>query len=109
MGSTAMLGNLQQVDDATESRFARELGRDVRPLDRLDGIDFDEPHTRAVVAIPDFYAGAVPDAHAAGDVAALDTWTQALGEIHVGMVCLFSKRLYPLAPQDDNVPVNFVR
>src|SRR6185295_11493684 len=106
-GSTAMPGNLQQVDDATESCFAREAGRDVRPLDRLDGIDFDEPYTRAVVAVTDFHARAVPDAHAAGDVAALDAWTQALGEIHVGMVCLFSKRLYPLAPQDDNVTANF--
>jgi len=79
--------NERPLDDTSEARFAGELRCDVRPLNLLDGVDFDQPNAGAVVTVADFHAGAVPDAHAAGDVAAQDAGSQALGEVHqVGIV-----------------------
>ena len=77
----AVLGDFQQIDEAQETRFARQLRSDVRKADRLDGIDFDLAFFHAV-AVADLDVGARPDADAARDFAAADSLAKALGEHH---------------------------
>ena len=76
-----VLRHLQQIDDAEEAGFARQLGRDIRETDRLDGIDFDLAFFHLITG-PDFYVRAHPDADAAGDFSAANSLTEAFREHH---------------------------
>jgi hypothetical protein len=77
----AMFRHLQQVDDSEEAGFARQLRRDVREADWLDGIDFDLALFH-LIAGSDFDVGARPDADAAGDFSAANSVAEALREHH---------------------------
>jgi len=82
----AMLGDLQQVDDAVEAGLPRQLGSDIRHCDLPDRVDFYLPDAGAVVALARLHARRMPDADTAGDVAALDAGTQTTGEIQGGIL-----------------------
>ena len=53
----AVLGHLEQIDDAEETGFAGQLRGDVREADGGDGVDLDLALVHAV-AMPDFDVGA---------------------------------------------------
>jgi hypothetical protein len=77
----AVLGNFQQIEDAEESGFAREVGSDIREADGLNGIDFDFAFFHAVSSA-DFDAGSLPNADAACDVSATNAIAEALRKHH---------------------------
>src|SRR5688572_30228420 len=77
--AAAVLRHLQQVDEAGEARGPRELRRDVGQRDPLDRVDLDRAFAERV-ASADLDARALPDAHAARDLAAADAVVQALRE-----------------------------
>jgi hypothetical protein len=79
--AAAVFGYFQQVEDAEESGFARELGSDVREADGIDGVDFDFAFFHAI-APACFDAGSLPDADAAGDVSATNAIAETLREHH---------------------------
>jgi len=79
--ASAVLCDLEQIDDAEESRRTRQLGRDVWKTDRFDGIHFDLTFFHSI-AVADFDVGAGPDPHAAGDCAATNSVAQTFGENH---------------------------
>ena len=77
----AVLGDLEEVDDAEESGFAGKGGGDIGEADGLDGIDFDFAFLHAVTGA-DADVEAFPDADGASDLAAADGVAKALGEGH---------------------------
>jgi len=77
----AVLGDLEQIHQAEEARFARQLRSDIREADGRNGIDFDFAFLHAV-AVTHFDMRARPYAHAAGDFSAANSLAQALGEHH---------------------------
>jgi len=76
-----VLGDLEQIDQAQETRLARQLRSDVRKPERLDGIHFDltflHPITGAYLDVE-----RLPNSDAAGDLSAPDSVAQTLGEDH---------------------------
>lgn len=77
----AMPRELQQIGDARKTRLPRQLWRDVRHADELDGIDFDLTVVHTVPrADPDMGAGPEPDA--AGDRSAADSFPKTFREDH---------------------------
>jgi len=81
VASTAVLGDLEQIEDAGEAGFAGQLGRDVGEADGGDGVDLDVALAHFVaVAGDDVRAG--PDADGAGDLAGDDSLAKAFGEDH---------------------------
>jgi hypothetical protein len=77
----AVLGNLEQIHEAGETRLAHQLRRDVVKLDRLDGFDLDFAFFHGVPRAR-FDVGANPDSDTAGDVSAANSWAKTLGEHH---------------------------
>ena len=65
----AVLCNLEQVDDAEESRFSSQLWRDIRKTDRRDRIHLNLTFFHAVTGA-DFDVGPRPDSDAASDFSA---------------------------------------
>ena len=79
----AVLGDFEQVDEAEEAGCAGELWSDVGKADGLNGVDLDLAFFHAV-AVADDDMGTCPDADAARDFAAADTFAKPLGEGHGG-------------------------
>jgi hypothetical protein len=77
----AVLRHLEQIHQAQEARFARQLRRDIRVTDRRDGIDFDFAFLHAI-AVAHFDMRALPDADAAGNFSAANSFAKALGKYH---------------------------
>lgn len=77
----AVLGNLEQVENAEEAGGAREFGSDVGKADGLDGVDLNVAVFHWV-AFADGDACALPEANGAGDSAAADAFAEAFGEDH---------------------------
>ena len=79
----AVLRDLEQIHQAEEARFARQLRSDIQVTDRLYRIHFDLTlfHT-----VPSAYLdmGAHPDSNAASDFSAANSLAKALGEYHGG-------------------------
>jgi hypothetical protein len=78
-----VLGHFEQIDDAQETGFDRQLMMDVIERDLLDGIDLDLTFLHRV-ALADLDLGAHPDANATGDGPAPYTLAKAFGEKHLG-------------------------
>src|SRR5258708_3134352 len=74
----AVLGGLQQIDHAGEAAATRQLRRDIAQADLLDRGDADATGRQGIGAA-DLDMAPLPDAHAAGDLAALDALAQRLG------------------------------
>jgi hypothetical protein len=77
----AVLGDLEQIDDAQESRLSRQLRCDIRETDGRDGIHLDLTlfHT---VPRAHFDVRTRPYANAAGDFPATNSLAETLGEDH---------------------------
>ena len=79
--ASTVLGDLEEVDHALETRLAGELRCNVRETDRLDRIHLDLPVFHGVTgAFLD--VGTEPYTDAARDVSATNPLTQSLGEDH---------------------------
>lgn len=73
--------DLQQIGEAKETGFSRELRRNLRKLDRLDGIDLDLAFVHAIApAHSDVRTH--PDSNAARDLTPADPFAKAFGEHH---------------------------
>jgi hypothetical protein len=83
----------QQIGDAEEAGFPRELRRDFRKLDGLDGVDFDLAFVHTVPRA-DGYAGTTPNPNAGGNFAATDSFAQTFCEDH-------AESLHPVGWIDD--------
>ena len=77
----AVLRDFEQVEDAKETRLARQLWSDIREADRLDRIDFDLAlvHTVPCTGLD---VGMHPYPDAASDFSATNSLAQTLGENH---------------------------
>ena len=80
--------DLQQIGEAEETRFSREFRRNLRKLDRLDGIDLDLAFVHTVTGA-DPYAWTTPNANAAGNLSPADSFAKTFGEDH-------AKSLHPV-------------
>ena len=87
----AVLGHLQEVDHALETRSACELRGDVLETDWQDGIDLDLAFLHTVM-LANGDARVHPDADAAGDPPTANSVAQALREDHVMMVATGASR-----------------
>jgi hypothetical protein len=79
--SSAMLGNLQKVNDSLEPRLTRKLRSDVAESDRKESINLDFALFHSV-AIANHNVGALPDADAASDLTPPHSVAQPLREDH---------------------------
>jgi hypothetical protein len=79
--AAAVARDSQQVIDALETRFTREIVSNVFPSDLIDGID-DDVAVVHLVAIPDLDVRTGPDSDAAPDSSPADSLTQSLCEDH---------------------------
>ena len=77
----AMLGNLEQIDQAEETGFSRQRGSDIREADGRDGIDLNLTFLHSVAAA-DFHTRVLPESHAAGDFSLADALAKAFVERH---------------------------
>ena len=73
--------DLQEIEDAEETGFARQLRSDIRETDRFDRIHFDLALVHTVPST-DFDVGTHPYPDAAGDFSATNSLAQAPGESH---------------------------
>jgi hypothetical protein len=79
--ASAMLRDLEQVQNAKESRLARQLRRNIWKPDRLNRIDFNLAFLHTVSrAYPD--AGTHPDPHTASDFSATYSLAKPFSERH---------------------------
>src|SRR5690348_9091853 len=78
----AVLRDFQQIDDAQKTRFARQLGSDVRKPDRRDRIHFDFAFIHRV-PVAHLDVRPHPDADAARDFSAPHSLAQPFGEDHL--------------------------
>src|SRR6476646_5612508 len=81
VGAAAVLGDLEEVDNALEARAARQFAGDVIKRNALDGIDDNVPILHRVDTA-DLDMRALPDAHAAGDPPLAHALAKAFGEHH---------------------------
>jgi len=79
--ASAVLGDLEQIDQAQESRLARQLRCNIWKPDRLDRIHLDLAFFQAVPAA-DSDMGTRPDTHTASDLPAANSVPKPLGERH---------------------------
>src|SRR5882672_6291612 len=79
--TAAVLRDLEEVDDAREAGFARERGRDVIEFDPAHLVHHHVPGAERV-ATADLHVRALPDAHAAGDLAARDRLAETFRKLH---------------------------
>jgi hypothetical protein len=77
----AVLRNFEQVDDAEETRLARQLRSDIRKTNRLDRIDLDLTFFHGVTDAH-FDVGTHPYPDTAGDFSATNSFAKPLGEHH---------------------------
>src|SRR5262245_20607120 len=75
VGAAAVFRRLQELLHAREARFTRQALRDIGQLNGLDRIDDDMPLVHPV-ATTHFYVRAHPDAYAAPDPAAANTFAK---------------------------------
>ena len=80
--------DLQQIGEAEETRFSREFRRNLRKLDRLNRVDLDLSFVHTVTATGP-YAWTTPNANAAGNLSAADSFAKTFGEDH-------AKSLHPV-------------
>ena len=76
-----MLRNLEQINDAQESRLARQCWGDIRKTDRLDRIHFDLTFFHSV-PVAHFDMGTRPYSDAASDFPATPSLAKTLAEDH---------------------------
>jgi hypothetical protein len=86
--AVAVSSDLQQIIDALEPRFERQIGCDVGEGNRLNRIHDDEALVHAVTAAQ-FYMGTCPYANAACDYSLPDAVAKALCEHHMNLICQF--------------------
>jgi hypothetical protein len=77
----AVLRDLEQVEDSEKSRLASKVRSDVGKSYRFDRVYFDLALFHPVTCAHS-YMGPHPDAHAAGDLSATNTFTQPSGKHH---------------------------
>ena len=82
--AAAMFRHLQQVLDAVEPRFAGQIVGDVFERHRLNRVH-DDVAVVHPVATTGLDAGGLPDANAASDSPAPDSFAKAFGEHHVNI------------------------
>jgi hypothetical protein len=80
----AMLGDLQQIDQAEKSRLACEGGRDFLKTDLFDGVYFDFPFLHAI-SLAGGDVRILPNPDAASNLAAPDAVAEAFGEGHLSV------------------------
>lgn len=76
--------HLQQIIDAFEPRFARQIVCDVPDGNRRNRID-DDLAVVHLVTTADLYVGSLPDANAAPDSPPSNSLAKAFGEHHTAM------------------------
>ena len=76
-----VLGDLQQIDEAQESRFACQLGSDLLKADLLNRIDLNFAFFHPV-PFARRNAGTLPDPDAASNLSPVDAVAETLGERH---------------------------
>jgi hypothetical protein len=76
-----MLGDLQQINDAQESRFSRQHRSDLLKPDLFDRIHLNLAFFHPV-PVAGFDMGALPDADAASDSSLPNAFAKPLGEGH---------------------------
>ena len=81
--------DLQQIGESKETGFSCEIRRNLRKLDRLNGVDLDLAFVHAVTG-PNPYARKTPNANAADNLSPTDSFAKTFGEDH-------AKRLHPIA------------
>jgi len=86
--ASSMPRDLQQIGEAEETGFSRELRRNLRKLDRLDGVDLDLAFVHTVTGA-DPYVRTTPNANAAGNLSPTDSFAKTFGEDH-------AKSLHPV-------------
>ena len=79
--ASAVLGNLEQIDDAEETRLAREPWSDIRETDQLDRIHLDLTFFHSVTGTH-FHVGTCPYADATSDFSTANALAKSLGEHH---------------------------
>ena len=79
----AVLRDFEEVENAEEARLSRQLRSDVQETDRRDRIHFDFPFFHSIPGT-DCDAWTRPDANAAGDLPATNSFAKTLGEQHAG-------------------------
>lgn len=80
--SRAMLGDLEELDDAGESGLAREGWRDVGEGD-LEDLRDDDGAGGQRVAAADLHAPALPEADGGGDLASTNAVAERAKELHL--------------------------
>lgn len=104
--ASAVLGHLQEIENAQESRGACQLRRDVRKANRLDGI-YDDRALLHPVAFADSDMRPRPDAHTACDFPEPHALPQPLGEYH-GIILSVVKFVPDVAAQRNALNANQV-
>jgi hypothetical protein len=77
----AVLCNLEQINDAQETRIARQGWRDIRKTDRLDRIHFDLAFFHSV-AVAHYDVRAHPYSDTASDFSSTNSIAKSLGKRH---------------------------
>jgi hypothetical protein len=78
----AVLGDLEEIDDADEPRLAGKLRRDVGEGD-LEDPRHEDLAGRERVPATDLHVRTLPDAHGGGDLAATNAVAKRSHELHV--------------------------
>jgi hypothetical protein len=82
--ATAVPRDSQQIIHALESRFSRQLVRNVADRDRGNRIH-DDVTVVHLITTTDLDVGALPNANAASDPPPPDSLTKAFGEFHFAL------------------------
>src|SRR5579863_2070236 len=80
--------DLQQIGEAEETGVSGEVGRNLRKLDGLDGVDLDLAIVHTVTGT-DSYVRTTPNENAAGNLSPTDAFAKTFGEDH-------AKSLHPV-------------
>jgi hypothetical protein len=79
--ASAVLGDLEQVDETQEARLARQLWSDIRKTNRRDRIHLDLTFLHPV-PVAHFNVGTHPYSDTTSDLSTAHSFAQALGERH---------------------------
>ena len=83
--SGAVLGNLEEVDEAHEPRSPSEFRRDIREGD-LEDLRHENLAGRERISPSDLHVWPLPQANGDGDLASTNAVAECLDELH-GLVC----------------------
>jgi hypothetical protein len=77
----AVVRDLEQIDDAEETRLSRQLRCNIWKADRLDGVHFNVTFLHGIPAAH-FNVRAGPDSDATRNLSTTDALSEALGKYH---------------------------